>query len=338
MKKYIPVRLVGPALRLLAAGVVAALLFVLIQNAIKNPTGERPVRYSADFSDASGLRPNADIRIRGVRVGKVEAVELHQAGDSSVARVDFTVNDTQKVTVESKLAIKYANLSGVRFIDITGNGDGGAPTRHIGLDHTVPSFDITTLFNGLQPALETLQPNEINEFMRNALTLVQGDGSGLAPMLDSVDKLSRYTTDRAAVISTLVANLSRIAETLGGKSPQIIEFLRDIERPIDSAMTVLDEFPKAAKFGPPLMGTFNHILSGLGIDPSTDVDKILNDAFPTVADLQSALGLFPTIMTGLATPVTSPQLGSAQCSHGAAQLPATVRVLLGGSSVVVCNA
>ncbi|WP_082938118.1 MULTISPECIES: MlaD family protein [Gordonia] len=337
LTRLVPRRMVAPLLRFIAAAVVAALLFVLIQNAIKNPTESPTNGVSADFTDVSGLRPNADVRVRGVRVGKVTDVQLSQSGTRSSATVDFTIDSSHHLTDRSRVAVKYANLSGVRYLDVIDGEGSGRRVDHVPADRTVPSFDITTLFNGLQPALRTLSPADINTFTSNALTLLQGDGSGLKPLLASVDKLSRYATDRQQVVSTLVANLSRISDTLGGKSPQIIEFLRDVERPIDSAMSVLDEFEKADRYGPKLMGNINQILAGLGIEPTTDIDALLSEAFPSIDNLQKSMGLLPTVAAAMQSASAAPA-ADRQCSRGQAELPGIVRVLMNGSGVVVCNA
>lgn len=322
---------------------MAAILFAAITNGIKNPPVDgTTAQYTADFTDASGLRPNADVRIRGgVKVGKVTAIEMRQSEDAAHAEVSFTLLEPHKLTDQTKAAVKYANLSGVRYVDVTGvDGQGGESVTHLPVKQTIPSFDITELFNGLQPVLQTLSPpQEINSFSQNALTLLQGDGGGLAPMLKSVDTLSRYATDRQQVISVLVANMSRISDTLGGKSPQILEFLRDIEGPVDSTLTVLDEFRKASEYGPSFMGVLNSILSGVGIQPDTDVDRILTEAFPTVDNLWRSLEMLPTMLEGLQSPPVTAPMPEKRCSKAELALPpAMAKVLINGSGVVICRA
>ncbi|MGW0037005.1 MCE family protein [Gordonia sp. NPDC003376] len=334
-------RILRPLWKLAAAGVVAVVLFVIITNGITNPVAGETDSYTADFTDVSGLRPNADVRIRGVKVGKVTAVDMTQTEGRALARVRFTLVEPNRITESSRAAVKYANLSGVRYVDVTGTDEAtppttAAPVTHLSVEQTVPSFDITELFNGLQPVLATLSPEEINTFSQNALTVLQGDGSGLGPMLESVETLSRYAADRRQVISVLVDNMSRIADTLGGKSPQILEFLHDIEVPVDSTLTVLDEFRKASEYGPSFMGVVNSILAGVGIDTDTDIDRELTAAFPTVDNLWRSLELLPTVLDGLQAPVTA-AAPTRRCTHGRLELPALARVLVNGSGVVVCR-
>lgn len=48
-------------------------------------------------------------------------------------------------------------------------------------------------------------------------------------------------------------------------SPQILQFLKEIEVPVDSVLTVLDEFRKADKYGPALMTVLNQIMAAIGL-------------------------------------------------------------------------
>jgi len=53
-----------------------AALLVLLSNTLTNPVAVNTRTYTAEFTDASGLHPDGDVRVRGVRVGKVESVAL----------------------------------------------------------------------------------------------------------------------------------------------------------------------------------------------------------------------------------------------------------------------
>lgn len=325
---------------LIKIGIVAAvsvLLFTIIMNAAVNPVAGETETYTADFTDVSGLRPNGDVRVRGVQVGKVENIDIVQEDDRTIARVRFTSTVDHPVTTATTLAVKYQNLTGVRYVDMV-SPDGGAPTDTVPLDRTTPSFDLTTLFNGLQPVLATMNTDEINEISQNALTLLQGDGGGLAPMLDSLQKLGDYATDRQQVISTLVANLARISDSLGGKSDAIIDILHSLEVPVDAAIAVLDEFVGTSVLGPQFLGPIASILRTLGLEKGQDFNKMISDAFGTVGSFSQALQVLP----GTLSILDSPRVGiggasNMQCSNGPADLPADVTLLLNGSGVTVCR-
>ncbi|MBD0863514.1 MCE family protein [Gordonia sp. zg691] len=334
---HIDHRIWWPLTKFVCAALVGVLMAILIVNAIRNPSEESGREYTAEFADTSGLHPNSDVRIRGVRAGKVTAVELDQGPESTTSRVTFTLSDDHRITESSSAAVKYANLAGVRYLDVIDADADGREVGHLPADRTVPSFDITRLFNGLQPALETLGPEEVNEFTGNAVALLQGDGGGLEPMLDSVAKLSRYAADRERVIVTLADNMAAISDSLGGRSPQIIEILRELERPVVASLSVLDEIPKAATYGPQFMGAVSDILIGLGLQPTTDFDALISESFGSVDDMLRSFQLLPTLARGLKQLSASEEAGS-RCSKGTLDLPALQNLMLNESGVVLCRA
>ena len=320
------------------AAAISVLLFSIIINAIKSPVDGDNAHYTAEFTDASGLHVNGDVRTRGVQIGKVDSIELVEHDGRSVAEVGFTLTDDYELTDKTLLAVKYQNLTGIRYIELTPPAEAGAtPVSHLDADQTRGSFDITELFNGLQPVLATMTTEEINTFTQNAITVLQGDGGGLAPMLDSVQKLADMAHDREQVISTLVANLSRIDASMGGKSPQIMELAHDMEVPIDKAMTVLNEFGKTASMGPEFTRPLQRIVTSLGIADDNDIDQVLTDTFHSAVSAAEALRLLPGAFAGLQLPQLQSAAGTLNCANGIAQLPTAVQVLLNGSEVQICN-
>ena len=58
-----------------------------------NPSAATTRTYNAEFTDVSGLNDGADVRVRGVRVGKVQTIELKRSDDGrSIAAVRLTLD------------------------------------------------------------------------------------------------------------------------------------------------------------------------------------------------------------------------------------------------------
>ncbi|MFD1812148.1 MlaD family protein [Rhodococcus gannanensis] len=327
--------LLATVVKLVVAVVVSILLFVLVLAAMRSPVSGETHSYTAEFSDVSGLGSNGDIRTRGVRIGKVESIDLVNRDGATVAEVRFTMERAYQLSATTVLSVKYQNLTGVRYVDADFGTGGGDPVERLGLENTRPSFDITDLFNGLQPVLATMSTDEINRFSENALAVLQGDGSGLEPMLDDTQKLAELASDREQVISTLTDNLARIADSMGGRSQGVVEFMRSVSHPIASAMTVLDEFAKTASYGPYFLTPIKRLLDAYGIGPGFDVEGAVKKAFSSIDEAARAFRLLPASVAGIQIPTSA---GAGGCAHGVAQLPTAVDVLLNGSEVVVCNA
>jgi phospholipid/cholesterol/gamma-HCH transport system substrate-binding protein len=322
-----------------AATVVAVLLFVIVVNAITIPVQGPTHSYTAEFTDVSGLHVHGDIRTEGVQIGKVNSITLVRENGASIAKVGFSLQKPYQLTDNTVLAVKYQNLTGIRYVDLEAPAQPGRPVDNLTTAQTRPSFDITALFNGLQPVLSTMSTNDINTFTQNAISVLQGDGGGLAPMMDSVQKLADLAQSREQVISTLAANMSHIADSIGGKSPEVMDFMHSVEIPIDRAMTILDKFQKTAVDGPAFTAPIDRLLIDLGLNGEFNVDQLLAHVFSTLPNAAAALRLLPATLADLQLPpLTQPGHGAMGCSHGIAKLPTDVQVLLNGSEVVVCNA
>jgi len=319
----------------------ATLLLVLLISAISHPVAVQTRSYTAKFTDASGLHAGADVRVRGVLVGKVQSAGLERLHGQSIASVRLTLDTRYGIVSATRLAIKYQTLTGVRYIDVVDPAEGYAPASlvtEVPTAMTQPSFDITALFNGLQPVIATLNPDELNTFSANAANFLEGDGSGLAPMLGSIRKLTALIADRQQVVATLMRNLADVASTMGGHSRdliQIMDWLNGPDGPIEQSLTVLDEFRKSQIYGPGFVEPVLRLLHNAGFKPGIDVNKALDTAFNNFDNTMDAFKLIPVMWDNIPPPAApgTPE----QCYHGRAQLPATMDVLLNGRRVVLCN-
>ncbi|MEB3034051.1 MlaD family protein [[Mycobacterium] nativiensis] len=324
--------------RLVIAAAVSTVLLIVIADVVRQPVAVSTHSYHAEFTDASGLHEGADVRVNGVRVGKVNLLRLTRSAKRSVAAVGFTMDKRFSIVRESRLAIRFQALTGLRYIDVVNPAeDGDVPDRimTIPTSMTQPSFDITVLFNGLQPILATLSPDEINTFTDNVSAFLAGDGGGLGPMVDSIRKLTALVSDREQVIATIVRNLSVLANATRDRSGYLIEFLGLIKKVLESGMTVLDEFRKSQMYGPEFVGQALRLLDGAGIKPGIDIDNAFDKAFTNVYDNIEVLKRVPVIWENIGPP---PLAGTAApCSQGRAELPLPIDVLLNGQKVVLCN-
>lgn len=325
--------------RFVLASLLGAVVFVLIANVLRQPVASETRSYTAEFTDVAGLHVDADVRVRGVRVGKVKELRLVRKAGQSIAEVDLSLDTRYTVVRSSRLAIKYQALTGLRYLDVANPAEhvpnSEALTR-IPLGMTQPSFDITTLFNGLQPVLATLSPNDIDKFTDNAATFLQGDGNGLGPMLDSIHKLTEFVGDRQQVVSTLMNNLSAIADTFGGHSKDLVQIVDWLNRPVDAALSVLDEFRKSELYGPGFTSAAVKLLENAGFKPgAADIDKGIDRAITVFDNYSDAFKRVPVIWDNVQPPA---ETGAAlPCSRGRAQLPESMDVLLNGQRVVLCN-
>ncbi|MET8776891.1 MlaD family protein [Nocardia sp. NPDC004654] len=326
-------------LRVATATVAMAVALVGVFQLIERPVMGETDAYTALFTDANGLRAGDDVRLYGVQVGKVTDIGL----DGSLARVRFTVLREHPLFTETTIAIRFQNLTGFRYLAIEHPGEPG-PRRDTGAVfdtvHTVPAFDITALFNGLQPVLAELSTDEINQLTTSLLAVIQGDGTGIGPALGAIERLSRYSSDRQAVLSRLVSNLAQIADSLGGKSGDAVQMLTNLT---NLFVAIAEKLPGLADFAnaiPPVIQPVRHLLTVLGLtgDEGSDLDALLRNAFPDPRVASEVFTRLPGVIQTMASAVPAATNDPIMCTNGAAVVPEPLRVLISGQGVTLCRA
>ncbi|BBZ31578.1 MCE family protein [Mycolicibacterium confluentis] len=205
--------------------------------------------YHAIFENASRLKSGQDVRIAGVPVGTVKSIKL--AEDNTVD-VTFDVNKKYQLYTSTRALIRYENLVGDRYLEITsGQGElrklpGGGT---IGLDNTEPALDLDALLGGLRPVLKGLDGNKVNEVSNAVIEMLQGQGGALAETLSST---SAFTTDLAArdqLIGDVISNLNTVIKTVDDKGAQFDKSVDQLQQLITGLAQNADPIANAI---PPL--------------------------------------------------------------------------------------
>ena len=316
-----------------------ALVLALVIGAIERPVDGETETHHALFTDANGLKTGDDVRMFGVQVGKVEAVTL----DGDRAKVRLTVTTDTPVYDNSILAIRYQNLTGQRYIDLQQQPTPGARLAggtDIGPQQTIPSFDVTSLFNGLQPVLATLSPEAINQFTESMLAVIEGDGAGIGPALDAIGTLSEYVEDRQHLIGTVVRNMSDLAERVGGRLYHLVPLLARLTDIFEALQRNVGGLADFAMSAPSVLEPVDRLLAALGLRPEMgpDIDAMIRNLFPDPQQALDTFGRLPGLLAAVDTALPRTPSGfRPECSKGDAEVPAPVRVLIGGQQVAICN-
>jgi phospholipid/cholesterol/gamma-HCH transport system substrate-binding protein len=271
-------------------------LVVLIGNISFESTRD----YKAIFSDATGVVKGDDIRIAGVKVGSVQKVEIV---DRTRAKVSFKVAKSSIVTKSSTATVRYRNLVGQRYIQLTqGVGDLEAlPTDStIPMDRTTPALDLSVLFNGFKPLFQALSPADINRLSAEVVSVFQGEGGNLNALLQNTASLTNTLADRDKVIGDTIDNLNDVLGTLASRDKQlselIVEFknfmsglVQDKDAILGSLESVSDLSDETASLVTGIRPSFVRDVKGL-----RGVAKNLNDGR---GELDRALQILPIKLT-----------------------------------------
>ena len=201
----------GPAVKFTVFVVVSVLAAVLVVNTLNHPLEGGTRTYRAVFTDAQGVQEGNEIRIAGVRAGKVTDVRLRDAR----ALVTFDVLDDQPLPATSSAVIRYADLLGGRYIALD-PGAGGGELREgstIPSSRTRPALELTSLLNGFKPLFDSIDPGQANQLAHELVAVFQGESGTLTSLLQRVISVTSGLVERDQVIGQLLGNLNTVLAT-----------------------------------------------------------------------------------------------------------------------------
>jgi phospholipid/cholesterol/gamma-HCH transport system substrate-binding protein len=182
--------------------------------------------YYASFSEAGGLRANNEVRIAGVRVGKVDSVEL--AGDH--VRVAFKVDGSADFGPESRAAIKVKTLLGAMFLSIEPAGSGQMEEgSEIPVERTSSPYDVVEAFSGLAETSAQIETDQLAASLRTLADLTRNTPEEFRAALDGVSALSRNLAARDRQINTLLVNLRKVSGVLADRDQDLVGLMKDAD-------------------------------------------------------------------------------------------------------------
>ncbi|MFI6047571.1 MlaD family protein [Nocardia sp. NPDC051321] len=330
----------GAAVKLGIFVAIVAVCSAFIVAALNTPVPADKVSYDAVFTDISGLYAGDVVRMSGVAVGKVDTVSL----DGTRARVRFTVDRQRPVFDNTEAAVRYQDLIGQRYIELLTAKTSGvrlAPGATIPVERTIPSFDVSKLFNGFKPLFETLDTAQLNQFGTNILRVLQGDGGGIGPALADLDQLTKHAKSSEAVVVLLIHNLGEISRSIGGKSAAVGDLVKQLNGVLNAfgsrTATIITAIEQANRTLVPLIPLLEE-LQGAYDQSYLPLDGLLRRLLPQTDQLVEILSLVPSLLTGLNQHI--PASGEAKtysCAGGELGIPGIGNVVLGNQKLVVCK-
>ncbi|MEU1204148.1 MlaD family protein [Nocardia sp. NPDC005825] len=200
---------------------VAVLLTYTMWSTLQRTVPGSTHSYSAVFSDVLGLRVGDDIRMAGVRVGRVDKIDFT---DGYRARVDFRIEAKQHPTTSTKALVRYQNLIGQRYIALLPGKNAGAPLSaggQIPIERTEPSFDVSSLLSGFEPLFSVLQPDQVNSLSETLIQALQGNGVSLSALVTQAAQLAGTFGQRDEILGQVVGNLSSVVAGLAHRSNEL---------------------------------------------------------------------------------------------------------------------
>lgn len=218
--------------------------------------------YQAVFTRVGpGLDNQSDVKVRGIKVGKVETVTLDPGG---AVRVRFRLDKGVRMPASSSLAIQPLSIFGPKFIDLQpGAGEGAGPYLPVGTTVTrtrVPP-ELSDMAEPGYQLLSAIDPDDVTTLLRTFSQGLDGRGPQLARTIDDSAKLLEVSTRNIRNLRTLIGNGAALSSTLDQSGAGIVRLTR--------AMNVIDPILVSDP------AAFTALLKNTG-SVSTEVTNLLN--------------------------------------------------------------
>src|SRR3989338_6594921 len=232
--------------------IVAIILFVWLSfqfGGIKwlQKSGYHIITY---MDSVTGLEKESPVKLAGVRIGKIENMELK----GSKAEITMDINSEVKIYKNATASVKSESLLGQKFIEISyGNPESGKLENGAVITQGEASADVdklvlklTSVANGLDKVVTENKEN-INETLSNIKDATKTLNRMLAQNEASVKSAVQNIDELSIRLNTLVANnensvnktldnFEKVSGTLREKTPEVMEKFSKISKDLDSVI------------------------------------------------------------------------------------------------------
>jgi phospholipid/cholesterol/gamma-HCH transport system substrate-binding protein len=174
------------------------------------------------------LQADADVKLRGINVGRVRSITSHGDGAVLELALDPATLDRIPRNVSARLLPK--TLFGERYVSLSipdnpsGRLDAG---DEIGQDRSAESIEMERVLNNLLPLLQAVQPEKLAE-MLNALSLaLEGRGEPLGDTLVQVGQYIGELNPQLPEIKNDISRFASVADTYGDSASDFLQALND---------------------------------------------------------------------------------------------------------------
>jgi phospholipid/cholesterol/gamma-HCH transport system substrate-binding protein len=190
-----------------------------------------PNTITAYFPTATSIYPGDEVRVSGVKVGKVDSITPEGTQTKMILKVDHDV----PVPADAKAVIVAQNLVAARYVQLTpAYRKGGGPTMRDGAvipsDRTAVPVEWDEVKTQLMRLATELGPKtgvsgtSVSRFIDSAANALDGNGDKLRQTLAQLSGAARIFAEGSGNIVDIIKNLQVFVTALRDSKEQIVMF------------------------------------------------------------------------------------------------------------------
>lgn len=235
--------------RVLLLGLSAIAAFLLVfTGAIASCSGTFvPATRVYLYADRAGLlmAPGSDVKVQGVVIGRVGAVELDRG--RAKLTLDLQPDRARDLPADVGAEIAPTTLFGRKFVTLVAPPRAAAETLSAGavIDGSTATVEINDLFQTLLSVLRAIEPQKVNSTLTALGTALDGHGARFGDLMVALD---RYLAQFNESIPALQRDLPLLADnldTLAAATPDLMSTVADLSV---TSGTIVEEQARLSAF------------------------------------------------------------------------------------------
>ena len=209
----------GAGVVILAAALGAGAVLVYQAN---HPTKQ----ITAYFRETIGVYPGSSVRVLGVPVGKVNAVQP----EGTQVKVTMTVDGNVPIPASARAAVISASVVSDRYVQLTPAYTGGpqlADNAVIPVSRTAVPVEVDQIYTSINRLSQALGPNGLNkngalsQLVKTGAANLTGNGASLHAMITQFGALSKTLGDNSGNLFATITYLQRFTSMLKANDGQV---------------------------------------------------------------------------------------------------------------------
>ncbi|MFI6870501.1 MCE family protein [Nocardia sp. NPDC050406] len=217
-------------------GIVAVFAFSLVMFA---GGFENTVKVTVD-APRSGLvlDPDAKVKLRGVEIGKVSAIENTATGAQLVLALD--PDQLKMVPANAEVDIRSTTVFGAKYINFIAPQNASSESMKPGavVRASAVTVEFNTLFQHLNDVLNKVEPEKLNATLQALGSALEGRGAKINQLLVDSDAFLREINPS---LPTLQEDLQKTTQVTGLYSDTVPDLLRTTDNLQVTGATLVDQ-------------------------------------------------------------------------------------------------
>ncbi len=217
-----------------------------------NFNSEDDIVFFANFKQVLGLSPQADVKLNGISVGKVDDL----IASSGSVTVVMRVSPNTKIPTDSKVTITSVGVMGERFINIIPSTDNGEYIKSGDYLFGVEEAGMNNMFENLNKVMA-----KVEDLLGDVQKIIGNDKfqKSVAEMSDNMMQASKNINDITAVMGRVAMTNEENINDMVGQMNGILQSMGNSMATVEHMMNNIDSFAGDPKTAQTLQDTLQNI-------------------------------------------------------------------------------